>query len=304
MVISEIQSCILAIEEDADLHDERNFADRADAIDLIDFHIIDRIEGLLQKISLKKEADILKQRAEKVKCELEKIDTTLFEQFREKIRTDVCTRSSFGKMVSNYLGYDVNDIGEPDKIGYDNLDVFINGLLSDQAIPGATLEREPEMVFYQKTPARIIFRMTALAQVRQNDVFFDIGSGLGQVAILVNIITGATTRGIEYEPAYCHYAKECASQLHLSNIEFINEDARKGDYSQGTIFFMYTPFEGSMLQDMLIILQNESKKRTIRIFTYGPCSPHVARETWLTCVNGKADNPYKLYEFRSSDPQS
>ncbi len=141
--------------------------------------------------------------------------------------------------------------------------------------------------------------MVELAQLSPTDVFFDIGSGLGQVVILVNLISGAVARGIEYEPAYCEYAKIGASQLNLVNVEFINADARAGDYSQGTVFFLYTPFEGKMLEDMLEVLQEESRTRAIKVFTYGPCSPLVARQNWLTCVNGKGDHFYKLYEFRS-----
>jgi SAM-dependent methyltransferase len=156
------------------------------------------------------------------------------------------------------------------------------------------------MVFYQKTPARIIFELARLAELKPGDLFFDIGSGLGQVCILVNLISGAATRGIEYEPAYCNYAQTSAAQLNLSNVEFINKDARKGDYAQGTVFFLYTPFEGHMLQDMLDILQKESQKRTITIFTYGPCSPHAARQDWLYDINDGAGNPDQLSQFRSS----
>ena len=301
MVISEIQSDIQALEENDTLYEETNFDCRADAIDFIDFHIIDRIEGLLQKTELKKKIYILKQRTEKLKCKLKEIDTNLFEQLREKIRKGICTKSSFQQMILKYTGYHISDIDRSDSVGYDNLDVFIDGLLSNQFIPEETMEREPEMVFYQKTPARIIFEMIELAELREGDVFFDIGSGLGQVAILVHLVSGVTARGIEYEPAYCNYAQACVSRLNLSNVEFISTDARKADYSEGTVFFMYTPFEGSMLQDMLEILQKQSQKKVIRIFTYGPCSSHAGRQNWLNCLNGNAGNLYKLYEFKSLD---
>jgi len=119
----------------------------------------------------------------------------------------------------------------------------------------------------------------------------------------VNLISGAGVRGIEYEPDYCHYAKTSASQLGLSNVEFINKDARNGDYTRGTVFFLYTPFGGRMLQDMLDILEKESKKRTITLFTYGPCSSHVARQHWLYGADDGADNPAQLYQFRSSIPK-
>lgn len=281
------------------LYEETNFDIRADALDFIDFYIIDRIEGLLQKAELKTELKVLKQHAQKVKFALEKIDISLFKRLRENIRTDTYTPSSFREMLYKYLEHPAGIAGRPDQIGYNNLDVFINGLLSGQAIPEPITEREPEMVFYQKTPARIILELAELAELKQDDVFFDLGSGLGQVVILMNLMSGATAKGVEYEPAYCNYAKECAEQLNLSNVEFINADAHRADYAKGTIFFMYTPFGGNMLQNMLEILKKESQKRTIKIFTYGPCSAAIARHNWLNCINGNADDLYKLYEFRS-----
>ncbi|WP_419700980.1 hypothetical protein [Mucilaginibacter sp. NFX135] len=296
MVLAEIQTDIQAIEEDRTIYQEINFNHRTNAIDFIDFHIIDRIEGLLQNSEHKEVLTILQQRAERVKSDLENIDSNLFTHLKEKIRTGVYSGASFREMIDKYCGYNVY---EPDKIGYDNLDDFINGLLSDPAIPEATMEREPEMVFYQKTPARIIFELAELAAFRPGDVFFDLGSGLGQVTILMNLISEAPTKGIEYEPAYFHYAKACASQLNLPHVEFINIDARQADYSQGTVFFLYTPFEGEILQTVLEILQKESLKRIIRIFTYGPCSKAVALQSWLSCIHGQANDPYKLCEFKS-----
>lgn len=296
MVLAEIQADIQAIEQDEAIYQEINFNSRANAIDFIDFHILDRIEGLLQNPEQTEELNILQQCAEKVKSELEKIDSNLFKQLREKIRTGMYTGASFRKAIDQYFEHDVS---QPDKIGYDNLDDFINGLLSDQVIPEATMEREPEMVFYQKTPARIIFEIVELADLRQEDVFFDLGSGLGQVAILVNLISGVEAKGIEYEPAYCNYANTCARQLNLSNVDFINIDARQADYSRGTVFFLYTPFEGEILKTVLEILQKEPRNRTIRIFTYGPCSEMVAQQDWLSCVHGEANDPYQLCAFKS-----
>ena len=296
MVLAEIQTDIQTIEQDEAIYRDINFKSRANAIDFLDFHIIDRIEGLLQNSVQREELEMLKQRAEKIKYELEKTDSNLFTQLREKIRAGICTGASFRETIGRYIEHDVS---QADKVGYDNLDDFINGLLPDQAIPEAIIEREPEMVFYQKTPARIIFELAELANLEPDDVFFDLGSGLGQVAILVNLISGAITKGVEYEPAYCNYATTCARQLNLSNVEFINIDARLAGYSQGTVFFLYTPFEGEILQTVLELLEKESLIRAIRIFTYGPCSETVTLQHWLSCVHGEADDPYQLCAFKS-----
>lgn len=297
ILLSEIRSDLQAIEDNADIYDETHFSTRADTIDFIDFHIISRIEGLLLTNVPTTEFEILKQRAEHAKHRLEEVDNVLFKQLREQIRSGSYAQASFKAMVRQYLEEDYN---QPNKIGYDNLDAFINGLLTNQPLPEATIEQQPEMVFYQQTPARVIFEIADRARLTPNDVFFDLGSGLGQVAILINLLTGAKAQGVEYEPAYCNYATSCASNLNLADVKFINTTAQNGNYAEGTVFFMYTPFEGTMLQEMLDILKKEAQQKTIRIFTYGPCSPNVARQSWLSCVNGAADSFYALYEFRST----
>ncbi len=293
--MAEIRSDIQGIEEDVSIYHEAHFNARANAIDFIDFHIIGRIAGLLST-EPNAELETLKQRAEKAKQRLEDIDNNLFKRLREEITSAFYPPVSFKAMINKYLGGDFR-IGLG-KVGYDNLDVFVNGLLSDQPLPEAGISREPEMVFYQQTPARVIFELAGRASLTPDDVFFDIGSGLGHVPLLVNLLTGAKTRGVEYEPAYCDYATACVSRLNLANVAFINTTAQNADYTNGSVFFMYTPFDGLMLQQMLDNLKCESFKRPIRIFTYGPCSPQVAQQNWLGCVNGPADDIYALYEFK------
>jgi precorrin-6B methylase 2 len=145
------------------------------------------------------------------------------------------------------------------------------------------------MVYYQKTPVRIVFEMINKAAFKRGDVFYDLGSGLGQVTILVNLLASVTSKGVEFEPAYCEYSKTVAAGLDLENVEFINADARYADYSSGTVFFMYTPFEGKILGDVLNTLNAESKKRKIRIITYGSCTKEVARTHWLRQVSNMKD---------------
>jgi len=295
MITREIESDIRAFEQNAALYIETNFSERTDALDFIDFHIIDRIEGLPTNNNLA----ALKRKAEHIKCKLEKINVLLFARLRENIRDGVYTGSSFKKMIEKYNGYAIADSQQLNKIGYDDLDVFINGLLSNEPVPEPTRSLTPEMVFYQKTPARAVLEMTELLQFTDHDVFVDIGSGLGQATMLVNLLTGVASIGIEFESAYCDYAETCASQLNLHGVSFINTDALEADYSCGTIFFLYTPFGGTMLQDVLEILHNEAWKKAIKIVTYGPCSAVITQQTWLECVNGCANDPYVLCVFNS-----
>lgn len=299
MVLDEIQSQIEAIKKNVALYEEANFARRAEAIDDLEFNIIDRIEGLLHSLYQAEELTTLKQDAERLQRQLEEVDAQLFQRLRAEIQTGGCRGTVLMELIATYVGQSSPGSKPQDAPGYDSLDLFINGLLLTHTLPMATKEREPEMVYYQQTPARIIFELIAKANVTPQDVFYDVGSGLGHVPILVHLLSGATARGIEFEPAYCDYARVCAAELNLAGVEFIHGDAREAQYADGAVFFMYTPFEGRLLQSVLDKLRGEARRRRIRVFTYGPCTPTVARQPWIQ-GEGQYDNHlYKLGVFSS-----
>jgi SAM-dependent methyltransferase len=293
-IVAGLGADLSGIEEDESVYAATNFAGRSEAIDILDFHIIDRIKGLLEQDSDRVELELLRERAERIETSLEKIDTGLFERVRGEIAASV-RPGLFERMIYGLL----DNASAVNERGYDVLDTFVNGLFSDRPLPAETKALMPDMVSFHKTPVRVVIELIRLAELGSDDVFFDIGSGLGQVVLLVKLITGASSRGIEYEPAYCAYASAMASRLRLADTEFINADARDGDYSKGTVFFLYTPFEGRLLQDMLRLLRTASRDRAIRIFTYGPCSMAVAAENWLHGVNGIPEDPYALCLFAS-----
>jgi SAM-dependent methyltransferase len=295
--IFELQSSIEAIEKNDLLYEEKNFSRRIDVIDFIGFQVIDQIEELMRKTAQPDKLDLLKNRAEKIKSELEEIDISLFQRLQANIRTGGYTGAAFKNMINEWFDFNSDYKQHLEEPGYDNLDIFINGLFPFQTLPKQTKDLEPEMVYYQKTPARIVFELVEKSKFKKEDVFFDLGSGLGQPAILVNLLAGIKAKGIELEPAFCEYAGNCARELNLFDVEFINVDARKADYSEGTIFFMFTPFKGKILQEVLEILRKESLLRKIKIITYGPCTPEVAMQNWLYPLTPKDDNIYKLDIF-------
>jgi tRNA/tmRNA/rRNA uracil-C5-methylase (TrmA/RlmC/RlmD family) len=297
--VAEIQSAIEAMEKNTLLHEEKNFDERMEAIGFIEFQIIDQLEELLRKTAQPNKLLLLKHRAERVKSELEEIDANLFKKLRASIRAGGYTGKAFKNLVHEYVDFNLGDNEHQEEPGYDNLDIFINGLFPFQAMPQQTKDLEPEMVYYQKTPARIVFELVEKSSFRKEDVFFDLGSGLGQVAMLVNLLAGITVKGVEFEPAFCDYAGNCAAELNLPNVTFVNVDARKADYSAGTIYFMYTPFRGEMLQEVLAVLRKESLLRKIKIITYGPCTAQLVLQSWLKSTTPQDDHIYKMGIFTS-----
>jgi SAM-dependent methyltransferase len=289
-------SSIESMESDASLLEERQFHRRTEAIDFMEFHIIDRIDLQPHPSG---EWLLLRSRAEKLKSALEQIDISLSQRLRTTIRDEGMTGAVFKNRVGEYVGSETNDNDHWAEPGYDNLDVFINRLFFFGALPQPAKDLEPEMVYYQKTPARIVFDLVRSAHFTRDDVFVDIGCGMGHVAFLVHLLAGITVKGIELEPAFCDYARNCAAELHLSRVTFINADARQADYSDGTLFFMYTPFSGTILREVLDLLRRESLRRSIKIITYGPCTAEVAGQSWLKRLTPDVHSLYAPVFFHS-----
>ncbi len=298
-VIFELQSYIDSAEKNSSVFEEKNFERRSELINFIEARVMDPIEELLSHSIQRNQLKLLRNRAEKIKADLEEINDSLFQKLRAQIRTGLDTGNVFKDLIADYFNFDIYTKQYEEEPGYDHLDLLINGIIPFSNIPIQTRDLEPDMIYYQKTPARIVFGLTNQMQIKKEDVFFDLGAGLGQPAILINLLCGIKTTGIEFEPAFCVHATASARELQLSNVEFINIDARQANYSEGTVFFMFTPFKGEILLHVLKMLRKESLMRKITIITYGPCTTTVAEQDWLDfCVTDKIDI-YQLAVFKS-----
>jgi Histone methylation protein DOT1 len=166
-------------------------------------------------------------------------------------------------------------------LGFDYRDELVSGVLQLREPGEPNFQPSPEMVFYQPTPVRHILHLIAAAALFEDDLFVDLGSGLGHVPLLVSMMTGAQSLGIEVQAGYVASARECAQSLHLDRVRFIPQDAREADLSSGSVFYLYSPFKGSILTQVLSTLRMESTRRSIKICSLGPCTRTVANEIWL-----------------------
>jgi hypothetical protein len=297
-MVQDIQAKLRAIAEDATLLIEANFVKRTRALDTLEFHILDRIENRLYEYGYQQELAELQHHATLVWQRLEAVNDRLFQRLRKQIVAGDCTASVLRQRFDTYAGHHMNETN-PDPIGYDCLDVFVDGLLSMRGEPQETRALVSGMIGYQATPARFVLAMLEQAHLGADDVFYDLGSGLGRVALLAGLLTTAQIKGIEFEPAYCAYAQQRACSFGLTRVSFINVDARQADYTDGTVFFMYTPFTGRMLEEVLERLRAEARTRPITVATYGPCTSHVAQQSWLQATGDPAFYDRDLALFAS-----
>jgi SAM-dependent methyltransferase len=276
-MLDDIQALLASIAHNPALTNPINIASRIEALDRLEF-VIDRLAELRGSPNQPAALATLQHHAEHLTQHLESINAGVFQQLRGAIRTGTCRGATLKAMLDQYAP---TNRRADDYFSYDVLDVLINGVLLPHPAPSASHKREPEMVDYQPTPARIVSELVAQAQLTAADLFYDLGAGLGQVPMLVHLLSGVRTVGVEYQPSYCAYARTCAAELDLRDVSFVQADVRNATYTDGTVFFLYTPCVGSMLQTTLDLLRIVAHQCPIRIFSYGPCTPQIAQQLWL-----------------------
>lgn len=305
-LLADIDHRLLALEEATDLLCETNYCARATAQDALEFGVLDAIARLRRAHDDSHPPDLtlgagdlqtmeeLAERAATFGRRLESIDRGLLKDLRDQIRGGL--RGAPLRAILDGQAIGRHHVGHSP--GYDALDGFIADLILSIPAPTASLDREPEMVFYQPTPVRIILDLVDRGGFTRDDLFVDIGSGLGMLPIVVNLLTGTRARGIEIDPSYHRYATSRATELALADVDFVNADAREADYRVGTAFFLYTPFTGQMLQAVLDRINLQREGRPVMLFSFGPCTEMVASQAWLRPA-GKINDEHTLAMFRA-----
>ena len=288
-----LQTLIAELEHDPSLDEPGALRRRVEALDRLEAFLVEE-QGQTRPAADTIEAR-LHDRARAVSARLESVNVALWRSMRREIRR--------GNGAAQFLRWapqgrpDGSAAAPVDGDGYDHLDVLVAGVLQVEPFGAEVAELSPEMVPYQPTPARHVFELIERAGLTERDVLVDLGSGLGRVPLLASICTGARAVGIELEAAYVEGARRSARALGLTDVTFIQQDARAADLSGGTVFYLYTPFTGSILRAVLDALRGEAAGREIRVCTFGPCTPTVAGEPWLEAV-GKP-GPDRIAMFRS-----
>jgi hypothetical protein len=273
------------------------YFDCLEALDALEFHVLD----LVDHSRASGDMGIVRDQAVRLHTRLTSIAQATIDGLIRDIRTRRLSSPALKQLFAQYA-HCVPDRLTGDQPDYDLFDDFLSHLFQVDYEPSETRSRTEEMVYLQPAPGRIILEMINALPFTEADCFYDLGSGLGRVPMLVSLLTDIRAVGIEYEPTYVHYARCSALKLGMANVEFRNMDAQDADLSGGTIFFMYSPFTGSILRTVLRKLRDLSEERPITLCTYGPCTPDIEQATWLDPVRCPQGEIYRLAIFRSRGP--
>ena len=281
---------LAALEHDDALDDPLQLKQRAGILDRLETWFPDAMDRAVRgtadaTTSCPTRADALRQR-------LEAADEKLFDAIRDRIR-----HGDGARALAPWL-HETGLAGCAGGDSYDHLDVLVHGILSFAAPGTPSVQLPAEMVAYQPTPARHILDLALRSGLTPEDVLVDLGSGLGHVPLLASICTGARCIGIELEPAYVACARQAACALDLRNVRFDVGDARTFDFSAGTVFYLYTPFRGAVMRHVLDALHRQASRRAMRVCTYGPCTPAVMAEPWLSAIDAPAPDRVAVFAPR------
>lgn len=274
---------------DSSLFEPAQLRERLDALDDLDTRF-----GDLQAEEFMSDGHTqIPNHARAFKARLEAVNTVLYESIRSEIM-----RGAPPRTLLLWIQASASRAETAPGLGYDHRDEVVSGVLQLREPSEPRLPPVPEMMFYQPTPVRHILHLIGASALSKSDVFVDLGSGLGHVVLLASMLTGARSFGIEVEVAYVASAQECAQSLRLSRVRFIREDARAADLSSGTVFYLYSPFTGSILADVLDGLRKESSSRPIKICALGPCTWTLTKESWLKPVAPPDPNQITVFQRR------
>jgi Methyltransferase domain len=99
--------------------------------------------------------------------------------------------------------------------------------------------RAPDVIYYP-TPMNAVMEMLRLANIKEGDVLYDLGSGDGRIPITAAQLYGIRAVGIEINPRLIWVAEERARALAVAGrVRFSNEDMFRADIHEATIVTLY-----------------------------------------------------------------
>jgi SAM-dependent methyltransferase len=123
-----------------------------------------------------------------------------------------------------------------------------------------------EGIWTSYSAARDIGRALRLSE---SDTFYDLGAGYGRLVLYTAITSPATCKGIEMVGERVQLVQAAIDKLALHNAEFIESKVQDVDYSDGDIFYMYSPFSGQTFDKVFDQLEAIAAEKPITVINRG-----------------------------------
>jgi len=150
----------------------------------------------------------------------------------------------------------------------DERDVWLDLVLGIEELPSDVPDLPRGSVPYLPCGVEEILATVHEVPVRPDDELVDLGSGLGRVVILAHLLSGARASGVEIQEHLVRSARARCEDLALADVSFVHANAVDVELD-GSIFFLYAPFNGEMLRSVLRRIEEVARRKSIVVCAVG-----------------------------------
>jgi predicted RNA methylase len=116
------------------------------------------------------------------------------------------------------------------------------------------------------------------------DVVYDLGAGYGRFVIYGALVSPAKFKGIEIVRERAAHIGSAQGRLRLRNACVVAENAAAADFTDGTKFYLFSPFFTPTLRAVARKLEACAAKRPITVVAIYHAAAYFSRLRWLTKV--------------------
>lgn len=138
-----------------------------------------------------------------------------------------------------------------------------------------------EQYIYVGTPYEKIRKFLKKLNLGKEDEIWDLGCGYGRVSIYASLTTPSRCKGIELVSERVKKMEKIKDRLNLTELEIIEGNVLEQDYSKGSVFFLFNPFEQKTLKKVGNNLREISLNKKIKIVSLGKSNDFFQKQDWL-----------------------
>jgi predicted RNA methylase len=121
-------------------------------------------------------------------------------------------------------------------------------------------------------------------RLTERDVVYDLGAGYGRFVIYGALVSGAKFKGIEIVRERAAHIGRARVRLRLRNASVVAKNAAAADFTDGTKFYLFSPFFTPTLRAVARQLETCAAKRPITVVAIYHAATFFSRQRWLKKV--------------------
>jgi protein-L-isoaspartate O-methyltransferase len=158
----------------------------------------------------------------------------------------------------------------------------------------------PHIAPFVPTPPEVVSRILELAEIKQGDVLYDLGSGDGRIVVAAAKRFGIRAVGFEIDPVLVKDSRQIIKRAGLEElVEIREQDIRAVDFSPASVVTMYLyPAANLRLRPVLMRDLRPGSRVISHDFDMGSWRPERVER-----LQDRAGITRTIYRWRIADPE-